>query len=84
MSEEMLPCPFCGCDKVVVYYDHPESVGPVVGGGYYISHPLWKEYPKTWGCNVQWPGYFDSEAAAAQAWNGRVSPSKAPTKDKAE
>lgn len=72
-APELLPCPFCGCDKVVIYYDHPDSVGPVVGGGFYISHPLWKDFPISWGCDaVPTRKYFDSKAEAIEAWNRRA------------
>lgn len=63
------PCPHCGCDTVTIYYDHPESVGH--GGGFYLSHPLWKEYPVSWGCERALPteDYFRTEEEAAAAWN---------------
>lgn len=74
-DEALLPCPFCGCDKIVIHYDHPDSVGPLVGGGYYISHPIWKIYPESWRCNAQpYPGYFETEAQAIAAWNRRATP----------
>lgn len=73
-APELKPCPFCGCNSITIFHDHPESVGAVVGGGYYISHPLWKAYPETWNCRVEVPGYFDSAQAAADHWNRRAPP----------
>jgi len=69
---ELLSCPFCGCDKVVIFYDHPNSVGEFLAG-YYISHPVWKEYPKAWGCHLNFGGKFETEQNAAEAWNTRAA-----------
>ena len=73
-DEALKPCPFCGCDNVVIFYDHPESVGPSIGGGFYISHPLWMDYPRSWGRQAA-PnnGYFQTEREAIVAWNRRAT-----------
>lgn len=73
-DDALKPCPFCGCDNVVILYDHPESVGPSIGGGFYISHPLWRDYPQSWGCQaVPSNGYFQTEQEAIAAWNRRAT-----------
>lgn len=75
---EPAPCPYCKCDKIAVYYDAPESVGGDLAG-WYISHPLWKTYPETWGCTAPcFPGKFDERSAAVTAWNTHVKTVGAP------
>lgn len=69
-TETLKPCPFCGCDKIVIFYDHPNSVGEFLAG-YYVSHPVWKEHPDTWGCHLSFGGKFETEKEAADAWNSR-------------
>lgn len=71
-TSELLPCPFCGCDKIDVFYDHPDSVGEHLAG-HYIHHPVWKTYPDSWKCRQNFGGKFDSKEAATRAWNTRAT-----------
>lgn len=76
-TETLKPCPFCGCDKIVIFYDHPNSVGEFLAG-YYVSHPVWKEHPDTWGCHLSFGGKFETEKEAADAWNSRFDHAPCP------
>ena len=72
MTEKLQCCPFCGCDKIEIFYDDPSSVGEHLAG-HYISHPVWKVHPEIWGCWLNFGGKFESREAAAAAWNTRIA-----------
>lgn len=60
MSDKLKPCPFCGSDAEIVYYDqYPEKYGVGCSKCPAILAEL---------CEYK---LFDSEAEAAEAWNRR-------------
>ncbi len=67
---ELLLCPFCGCDKIEVFFDGVDAVGSLAG--HYIHHPVWKTYPDVWGCWQHFGGKFETAEEAAKAWNTRA------------
>jgi hypothetical protein len=77
VSETLKPCPFCGCDKIEIFYDHPDSVGAHFAG-HYVSHPVWKKHPEAWGCWLNFGGKFETKEAAAEAWNSRFDFAQTP------
>ena len=75
LSEELLPCPFCGSGFLMAQEPHDNFP---VEGKFYIFHDYGPIGSPARKCPLHFGGHFDTEAEAITAWNRRAIRSATP------
>ena len=75
LSEELLPCPFCGSGFLMAQEPHDNFP---VEGKFYIFHDYGPIGSPARKCPLHFGGHFDTEAEAIAAWNARALRSATP------